>query len=289
MHLNGMVLCLDSNHLGFYKTLKKRHSRNPLTCKTLIAPWSQLTDEFYFFGYYDFVFLIAAKLGRIKQAISEDTFAEAIVSYSLYNTPYEKEYFELLGIAEKQVVDSKEYKIEFEEVILADMGHLKYPNSHDIFGLKCIVESKLNLQRTGSSRIYISRSTRRRIINEANLINMLKKFDFQIIEDQQRSVTEQVQLYKNATFIIGPHGASFSNIIWAEPGTHLFELFSPNYMPDFFLYLAQTMSMKYTAYCFFENKKEIGMNEAIFEDIYVCLPELEKCLNNILGIKKCIS
>ncbi|RYZ94347.1 MAG: glycosyltransferase family 61 protein, partial [Sphingobacteriaceae bacterium] len=131
--------------------------------------------------------------------------------------------------------------------------------------------------------IYISRADRRRISNEDELVIMLKKFNFVIIEDKKRSVTEQITIYHNASFVLGPHGASFSNIIWCTPGTHLFELFSPNYTPDFFLYLANVMDLKYSA--FYEGVPNSNINyfDGLVEDIYIPVAKLEACLEDIFN------
>jgi capsular polysaccharide biosynthesis protein len=106
-----------------------------------------------------------------------------------------------------------------------------------------------------------------------------------IIEDKKRTVSEQMAIYRNAEFIIGPHGASFSNIIWCEPGTHLMELFSPNYAPDFFLYLAKMMDMEYSAYYNDLPNKNIDYLVGLVENIQVSIPKLEACLENIFARK----
>jgi capsular polysaccharide biosynthesis protein len=242
-------------------------------------------DGFKYVGYYDFVFLIAAKLCRIKECVSADDFSKAIISYPLVGTSYEQEYLELLGKKKTDVLDSRYNNIRFEKVILANSGHWFYPNSADVFAFKKYVENKLQVKKNNQNRIYVSRSGRRCIKNEKELIELLRKFGFIIIEDKPRSIFEQIEIYKNASFIIGPHGASFTNIIWCEPGTHLVELFSPNYVPDFFLYIATLMGMKYSAYYDSEKKNDYNNNDYknnMVEDIFVSIPELEKYLLSFL-------
>lgn len=283
--VNSKVLCTDFDQTGFYKSLGKRNNRSSHFVKTLIAPWSQYMDGFKYVGYYDFVFLIAAKLCRIKECVSADDFSKAIISYPLVGTSYEQEYLELLGKKMTDVLDSRYNNIRFEKIILANSGHWYYPNSADVFAFKKYVENKLQVKKNNQNRIYVSRSGRRCIKNEKELIELLRKFDFIIIEDKPRSIFEQVEIYKNASFIIGPHGASFTNIIWCEPGTHLFELFSPNYVPDFFLYIASIMGMKYSAYYDSEGKNAYNKNDYkdnMIEDIFVSIPELEKHLLSFL-------
>src|SRR5690606_19657427 len=91
-----------------------------------------------------------------------------------------------------------------------------YPNFEDVLLMRKHILNKIKITPDTGKRIYISRSCRRKIINEEELITLLKKFDFTIIEDKPRTIAEQVSIYNNADFIIGPHGASFSNVIWCR-------------------------------------------------------------------------
>ena len=277
------ALCLDFDTYHVAKNFLTPGKRTLLEYKTLIAPWSHYLDGIAFGGYYDFVILVAAKLCRMKEALPEQTFAEAVVSYPLFKTAYERDYLTLLGVAPDRVFDSSLYDIRFEECILANSGHWFYPDPADIMALKKHVEGKLNIQRTAQNRIYISRSGRRRVANERALITLLKKYNFTIIDDKPRSVAEQVTIYKNASFILGPHGASFTNIIWCETGTHLFELFSPNLVVDHFRYLSQLMDMSYSAY-----HHVITMGDSrhqLEEDIFVSIADLELILDKLFEEK----
>jgi len=280
VYVQSKVLCTDFNQSGFYQSLLTRNKRKTRSVKTLIGPWSQYHDGIFIRGFYDFVIHIAAKLSRIKNSLSPAEFSEAVISYPLFNDAYETEYLELLGVKPSQIEDSRYCKIEFERVILCNTGDMTYPNSADILLLKKYVESNVKVQKSEKRRIYISRSGSRRVENEDQLIELLKKFNFKIIEDVPRTVREQIEIYKNASFIIGPHGASFMNVIWCDPGTHLFELFSPNYRRDHFRYLAKIVDMNYSAYYYKAGTNSTEVEYALLEDLVVSIPEIESCLND---------
>ncbi|GAB3794245.1 hypothetical protein GCM10028819_07330 [Spirosoma humi] len=273
----GKVLCLDFESYHLVKNWRGFSRRTILTYDTLIAPFSHYLDIVVFGGYYDFVILVAAKLSRMKAALPEQVFAQAALAYPLFKTTYEQEYLALIGIAPDHIFDSVAYDIRFDRCILANSGHWFYPDPADIFALKELVEAKLTIKRTNRSRIYVSRSTRRKVVNEAALLKLLEKYDFTIIDDKPRSVAEQVEIYKNASFIMGPHGASFTNIIWCEPRTHLFELFPANMIVDHFAYLSQVMDMRYSAY---SHVIKMGQTKHhIEEDVFVSIADLEKSLD----------
>lgn len=276
----GKILATDFELYHILKNFISSKKRTVIEQSLVIVPWTHYLDGISFGGYYDFVILVAAKLCRIREALPASTFLQAVVSYPLFNTSYEQEYLSLIGFTPERIFDSRLYELRFQECILSNSGHWFYPDPADITALKKYIEPAITVERTERTRIYISRANRRRVINEPALITLLKKYNFTIIEDKPRSVAEQVALYKNASFIIGPHGASFTNIIWCEPGTHLFELFSANMVVEHFLYLAQIMNMSYTAY-----HHMITLNDRqhhLEEDIFVSIADLERSLDTLL-------
>ena len=278
---NTRIICTDFESYNLLKNFLTARKRIIIKRDLIIALWTHYLDGVSFGGYYDFVILVAAKLSRIREALPENVFAEAVLSYPLFKTAYEQEYLALIGFGPDRVFDSRVHDVRFNQCLLGNSGHWFYPNAADILALKKCVEAQLKPQRTERSRIYISRAGRRRVTNEAALIALLEKYKFTIVEDKPRSVAEQVTIYKNASFIMGPHGASFTNIIWCEPGTHLFELFSANMVVDHFRYLAQLMEMRYSAYhhVITMNNKRLDLEE----DIFVSIADLEKNLNELLG------
>ena len=278
--IENKVLCIDGNS-SFYAVAWKKDRRPIKTVPSMVVLFSQLQDGIMFGGYYDYVFWIAAKLCRIKDAFPGSNLSEMTISYPLFHTSYEKDFLKLLDIDPKQVVDSRLVKPVSTHLIAGNMPWW-YPNLSDILSLKRHIANKFNPDKTESNRIYISRSCRRNIINEPELIEMLKKYDFLIIDDKERTIDEQISIYHNASFILGPHGSSFSNVIWCEPGTHLVELFSPNYMPNFFLYLATLMNMKYSAFFSGIADQSVNYCDALVEDIQVSVPEVENCLKKLL-------
>ncbi|ADB42828.1 MULTISPECIES: glycosyltransferase family 61 protein [Spirosoma] len=276
------VLCTDINTDDFYRNVLHRKKRQQISSTALIAPWSHYLDGVVWGGYYDFVMLVAGKLARIKDAIPETLFKEALVAYPLFKTAYEREYLSLLGIEPTRLLDSRTTQVRFEQCVLANTGHWFYPNKADIDALRKHILPKLPPPTGKRNRIYISRAGRRRVRNEPDLINLLLQYHIEVIEDKPRSVAEQIAIYQNAGFIIGPHGASFVNILWCQPGTHLFELFAPTYFPDFYRNMAEQLGLRYSAY--FHGPAETGgWAEGLEDDIYVSVSEIDQCLEKLLN------
>ncbi|HMR82963.1 MAG TPA: glycosyltransferase family 61 protein [Niabella sp.] len=287
--IGNKVLCTDWDHRGFEHKFWEKDKRLPKFVPKLIPLLSHHQDihsPVMLTGYYDFVLMVAAKLSRIKDALSDEDLRDITITYHSFGGHYEKQYLKLLGFDPGCYIDSRTYKLSAEKVIFGDCGTWK-PNVNEILSLKRNIESRLNISDStpcAGNRIYISRKGRREIENEGELIELLKEFDFIIIEDRERSVEEQINIYRNASFIIGPHGASFANIIWCKPRTYLYELFSKSWAPDYFLYLATINNMQYAAYQD-DTHKEITDDsfKALCQDIYVSIPELRTSLEKILG------
>lgn len=257
-----------------------RDKRQTQRVKTLIAPFGHYFDGDVFVGYYDFMFLVAAKLCRMKALLPESVFANAVVAYPLMHTAFEQEVLTLLGFSPDRVFDSRQHAFQFEECVIGSHENWAYQTLGDIRALKDQIESRLPMERTAENRVYISRAVRRRVLNEDALVRLLEQYDFQIIEDKPRTVAEQRAIYQNASFILGPHGASFTNILWCEPGTHLMELFSPNFVTDCFRYLAHVQGLSYSAYANGPIRQPLD-GRFIGDDITVSISDLERHLDAV--------
>jgi Glycosyltransferase 61 len=75
-------------------------------------------------------------------------------------------------------------------------------------------------------RIFISRrdasddqSPRRRIVNEADLLDALRPLGFVAYQLSGLSADAQISLFQEAEFVVGPHGAGFANMVFSPQDT----------------------------------------------------------------------
>ena len=96
-------------------------------------------------------------------------------------------------------------------------------------------------------RIYISRNqaSRRRIVNEEEVVNLLKKIGFQIITFESTSIREQALYLANAQIVVGPHGAGLTNILFCNPGTKIIEFFAPEYIVVCYWVISNICGLQY--------------------------------------------
>lgn len=87
---------------------------------------------------------------------------------------------------------------------------------------KCKDKLNFNL----GDKIYVSRSKaqRRHITNESEVIDLVKKYDFEIVYFEEYNFFEQMSLMYHAKYFISIHGAGFTNVTFMKPNTNALEL-----------------------------------------------------------------
>ncbi len=130
-------------------------------------------------------------------------------------------------------------------------------------------------------KLYISRSRAkyRKILNEDDVLNCVSKFGFTPIYLEEYNFTTQIAILANAEFIVAPHGAGLTNLVWCNPGTKVLEIFSPNYINICFWVIANQVKLDYY-YLIGEGKKHHeGYDPHLYQDnITVSIEELTQSL-----------
>lgn len=280
IQVGSKVLDLDFGSSEFLRSCFSLSKREINYSENCIVLWSHKWGG----GYYDFLFYIYSKLLRIKEVIGEEEYQRSVVLYPIFGKNFEKEFWKIAGLEEYQVLDVRSNIVEAEKYYFANNENWFFHNIRDI---KNLIKLPLSLsigKTPGYNRIYISRKIRREISNENEIIQVLQEFDFRIIEDKTRTVKEQMEIYHSADVILGPHGASFSNVLWCRPNTILIEMFSNRYYPPFFKYLANVLKLKY--YAIFENDVRANDDAYSYKNFSISPEVLRSSLNRIFSDQK---
>ncbi len=90
--------------------------------------------------------------------------------------------------------------------------------------LKKFINPKTNVEI--NKKIYVTRedSSYRKILNEGDVITILRERGYKVINPQLYEIDEQIEIFKNAEKIIAPHGSNLANIIFCKPGTEIIEI-----------------------------------------------------------------
>jgi hypothetical protein len=95
-------------------------------------------------------------------------------------------------------------------------------------------------------RIYISRRSKRRLLNEDEIFDhYLIKFGFVRIFLEDIPFIDQVKLFRHASIVIGIHGAGLANIVFMSERSIFIEILNSNYMHWCYWHLALHCNLNY--------------------------------------------
>ncbi len=149
--------------------------------------------------------------------------------------------------------------LELKKHTYARVKHLCLPRPvadsgrHDgtvLNGLKKFILSALDGQdrpRTVGERIYISRANQhsRKVHNETEVRELLKKYGFTVVFFENMSFTDQVSLMRNAKHVVSSHGANLTNILFMPENGKVLEI-NKNVSPNLCYYsLASSIDLYY--------------------------------------------
>ena len=94
-------------------------------------------------------------------------------------------------------------------------------------------------------RICILRRELRAVANQAELDAVLAPLGFVNYRLEEMSVEAQIRLFANAEWVVAPHGAGLSNLVYAPPGCRVIELMPECEMRPFFWQIGVKMGHRY--------------------------------------------
>ena len=138
----------------------------------------------------------------------------------------------------KLIMDQK--KIKFSLVYLDDdfykFVNCQIPQFLDLYSSIKVLRNLLipKISKTTDKKIYVTRenSAYRKIINEADIVPVLRDKGYKVINPELYSIDEQIKIFSQADKIITPHGSNLSNIIFCKPGTEIYEV-GPKFKNDY--------------------------------------------------------
>lgn len=96
-------------------------------------------------------------------------------------------------------------------------------------------------------RIYLTRerARRRRVANEGELWAQLEPRGFVKVQAEALTWAEQINAFRGAKVVVGPHGAGLANLMFCRPGTTVVELFNRSYVNGLYWRLAALRGLDY--------------------------------------------
>jgi capsular polysaccharide biosynthesis protein len=155
--------------------------------------------------------------------------------------PFQRETLNALGISLDKILESDRHPhIQAKRLVVPSFpGHLEWVPPRGIeFLRKVFITEKILSFSSYPERIYISRARAkyRRVLNEEEVKEQLKKTGFVSVFLESLSLEEQIALFTHAKVIVAPHGSGLTNILFCHKGAKVIEIFSPHYIrPDYWI------------------------------------------------------
>ena len=224
----------------FYKnpfyTYSSKFIKAGFTGAVLISPQRQ--------NYYHW---ISDVLPRIK--LYEDVFNE--IDYFCVPSNVPTKFLDLLpnfGInKEKLYLVNEKEKIFFDHLFVASL-----PGSEGrapIWAINYLREKLVKInESTPREKFYIKRGigTKRQVVNEVKVIEVLEQKGFKIINPDELTVFDQIKLMEKAKVVISVHGAALTNLLFVNKNTSVIEIFSSDYFrTDCFYTISAMQNLNY--------------------------------------------
>lgn len=186
------------------------------------------------------------------------------------SAPFQKETLSYAGFTDERIIVIRPWEALRAKKLLvpSDLGLIRHPsNKGSSWALSYLretighggIRNRSQKHLDGGNRVYVSRrdATRRRITNEDALIEALRPAGYDVISTSTLSVAEQAAVFGAADRIISLHGAGLANIVFAQPGTRVLELFASTYGTPAFYILAASQGVDYS--CFISSSVQQGV------------------------------
>ncbi len=138
------------------------------------------------------------------------------------------------------------------------------------------------------NRLYVSRkyAGRRSVINEDEVLEVLKKFDFAIFFPEKHNFLDQVAIFAEVRCLVGEHGSGLTNMLFMGNGTSLLELHKNNtneldHPSCLFWYFAAALGINY----YHQSCKTSGKEDYFEGDYIVDAVLLETNLTKMLRLE----
>ncbi|WP_377476924.1 MAG: tetratricopeptide repeat protein [Microcoleus anatoxicus] len=204
---------------------------------------------------------------------------------------FQRDSLRILGIPEEKVLESdRQPHIQATELIVPSFaGYLGWPSAWAIDFLRGEFLKGIIPSYNYPKRIYISRSKARyrRVLNEADVVEVLAEFGFVSILPESMSLEEQIAYFYHAEVIVAAHGSGLTNTLFCQGGTKVIELMSPHYISHYYWGTSQYLQLEHyfltgeAFECY--PIRQLMYQNSLTEDILVNLSSLKRMVE-VVGL-----
>lgn len=236
---------MDIENSNFLKNSVKKLIRNSnKTSVNIIDKASWVIDD-KSFNYFHWMTDVLSRIALIPPSLLNDY--PIMIPIDFLKKPFIKDSLNILGIHYVTYQENKEYKIN-QLLITSHVAPAGNFNKHFIIKVKDQLLEAIETKTNPSRRVWLSRKNqqRRTLVNEDEIFDILANFNFEIILPEDLSLTEQLNIFSETSFIAGTHGAALTNAMFMKPKSSILEVRASNdsHRNPFFT-LASEFDLKY--------------------------------------------
>lgn len=224
--------------------------------------------------YYHWMIDIVPRVDLLIKSSYFNTIDYFVLDYT--GLSFQKELLQKLNIDESKVIPSNgfnNFHLQARDLVIPSyVSPNDAPSVEACYFLKELFKNDRS-DKKPERKLYLQRKRGRKIVNEHELLEQLYKKGFEIIHSENLSVSQQAYLFSEAKFIIAPHGAALTNLVFCEPGTKVIDIFSPEWVNPCYWILSSHLKLNYS-YIIGEGKDiqehydPVGKNTDITVNIY---------------------
>lgn len=203
------------------------------------------------YSYFHWMFDVLPRIHLLQKSNLFSTIDKFVVNPLA--SDFQKETLEKLGIpVEKCLESNPDFHIQATHLIVPSLPGITGSMTQWAcdFLRKTFLNTTPDQKNDKSSqfeRLYISRAlaTRRRVLNEDEVMDLLSRFGFKILTMETLTVLEQAAVMATAEVVISLHGAALTNLVFCSPGCKVIEIFAPHYVNPCYRALCNLMNLDY--------------------------------------------
>jgi len=204
-----------------------------------------------------------------------------------YQFQYAKQYLDHLGIHKDKIIEEDdEPHIQADSLVFcSEIRREDHQPKWACDFLYTTFKSSFNTTKR-EKLIYIARgdaARSRKVVNEPELVALLKTFGFEVHFLSKLSVVDQARLFNSALMIVAVHGGGLSNLVYCEPGTKLLEIYPDKYVRHYFYDLCQKKDLVYDYLLCKSEKPVTTLQESEEVNLIADLDAIKNKVKTLLG------
>jgi capsular polysaccharide biosynthesis protein len=193
---------------------------------------------------------------------------------------FHRAWLQMLGVPEERIIAARKYThIQADELICPSiLPAIMHRDSADFLNGETNRFSWSKTKHPQRLRVYIARKPGdlRHVVNEMEVLAALEPLGFRCYFLEDLSIEQQIALFQQADFVIGPHGAGLVNAVFCNGGTKLVEIGTPARPSGLFYYIAQQRGLVYRNF-YGEAIQQRNAESYIRVDV----PDLVECIREL--------